>query len=109
MTREEAIAWVDEKKPNDFSREDKERWLAEAETMVSGIRGRYPGTPEPGLLLPLPLDRGYLRYLEAQIDYVNGEISGFNNAMALFYSCLEDYAAWCSRTLRRDAPRERFY
>ena len=46
------------------------------------------------LTAPAPYDEVYLRWLEAQIDYANGEIERYNNSITAFnhaYSAFERY------------------
>lgn len=111
MTVSEAIAWVDDKKPNGYAREDKESWLREVEAMARELYGRYreaPELPEEALSLPAPYDRAYLRYLEAQIDYVNGEYGRYNNAMELFNTLWQEYARLYCRTHTPKAAASRY-
>lgn len=112
MTVSEAIAWLDDKKPNGYSREDKTAWIREVEFMAEKLRARY-GDPEEGageeLSLPPPYDGAYLRYMEAQIDYCNGEYGKFNNAIELFNTLWQSYAAFYCRTHPAKAVRARYF
>lgn len=112
MTVSEAIAWVDDKKPNGYSQEDKKAWIQEVEFMAEKLRARY-GDPEEGtgdaLSLPPPYDGAYLRYMEAQIDYCNGEYGKFNNAIELFNTLWQAYAAFYCRTHPAKAVRARYF
>lgn len=53
------------------------------------------------LTVPAPYDQLYLRYLEAQIDYHNGEFDRYNNAIALFQTAFDGCRSAC---LRQRAP-----
>ncbi len=106
MTARDAIRWVDEKKHNVYSVEDKLTWLAQAEKMAQQLRQRcgldpqaIELAPETELSVPAPYDQLYLRWLEAQIDYTNQEYLRYNNAMAIFSGLWQDYA----NALRRGA------
>ena len=43
------------------------------------------------LLIPAPYDEVYLRWMEAQIDYYNGEYDKYNNAIIMFNTAFEAY------------------
>lgn len=98
----EAIARLDELKPNGFSIAQKLAWLSALDGMVKEeIIDRHEGgsdapfvpyteeDKERELVIGAPYDEVYLRYMEAQIDYANGEYERFNNSNAM-------YAAACS-------------
>lgn len=113
MTAQDAISWVDGKKHNVYSQEDKLFWLGQVEAMAAQLHGRC-GLEQEGqmaeaaLSIPAPYDDLYLRWLEAQIDYANQEYVKYNNAMALFAALWKDYA----NQVRRSAPavgRRRFF
>ena len=99
MTAWDAVRWVDEKKHNVYSLEDKLKWLSQLEAMDCRLRCRLGGTvspreltPESVLTIPEPYDQLYLRWLEAQIDYTAQEYGSYNNAMATFSALWQDYA-----------------
>lgn len=113
MTINDAISSVDTLKHNTFERSHKIRWLSEVDSMVKreildtheGETTGYTGyvSDQPGdtvLLVPEPYDVLYLRWLEAMIDYQNGEYGRFNNAMALFNTSYQSYADYYHRTHR---------
>lgn len=99
MTAGEAIRWVDDKKHNVYSTEDKLKWLDTVERMAGQLRLRccmeegYTAPAEDSeLSIPAPHDQLYLRWLEAQIDYTNQEYLKYNNAMTTFSALWQDYA-----------------
>ena len=106
MTLIEAISRLDALKPNGFSGEQKIFWLSALDAEVkSGIIDRHEGGGEiefvpysqdsPGdtqLLIPAPYEEVYLRYLEAQIDYANGEYERFNNSNAMYTAAYEAFS-----------------
>ncbi|MGM9605296.1 MAG: hypothetical protein ACI3XG_09540 [Faecousia sp.] len=107
MTAQDVINWVDGKKHNVCSQEDKLFWLSQVEKMAAQLLARCglePGEtvvePETVLSVPAPYDGLYLRWLEAQIDYTNQEYLKYNNAMALFTALWQEYA----NQVRRGAP-----
>ncbi len=110
MTVSEAIAWVDDKKPNGYAQEDKKTWLREVEELARELHGRYREKPAEGeLTVPPPYDKVYLWYVEAQIDYANGEYGRYNNAMDLFNTMWQAYAAFYCRTHTPKAVTPRFF
>lgn len=116
MTAQDAIRWIDEKKHNVFSLEDKLEWLGQVEAMAAELAARYAEKretacilPETVLMVPAPYDGVYLRWLEAQIDYTNQEYSGYNNAMALFNALWMEYAKSVCREQLRKAGTFRYF
>ena len=108
MTLTEAIEAVDSAKYNACSRMEKIAWLDRLDRQVKLFMERYGDVgsvgytmdtdPDTQLLLPAPFDEAYLRSLEAQIDYQNGEFTRFNNAMALFSSVRTAFENHYNRT-----------
>lgn len=109
MTAWDAVRWIDDKKHNVYSLEDKLRWLSQVETMAAELRGRFGEQrapielePDTVLSIPEPYDGLYLRWLEAQIDYTGQEYLKYNNAMAMFTALWREYAnAVCRSTALR--------
>lgn len=115
MKLNEAIEKVNALKPNDYSIEDKIYWLSTLDTTVKKeIIDTHEGaeninfngydisaSPETQLLVPAPFDVMYIRWLEAQIDYHNGEIGRYSNSMAMFNSA---YSAYAREYNRRHIP-----
>ena len=111
MTIQQAIGQLDALKPNTFTVTEKLCWLSRLDGQVRTEILRVPApfdgytdqTPlSQPLLVPAPYDECYLRYMEAQIDYCNGEISRYQNAMALFNAVYTAYGAW---HLRNNTPQ----
>ena len=50
------------------------------------------------LLIPYPYDDVYLKWLEAQIDYANGEIARYNNSITLYNSAMTAFMNYYNRT-----------
>lgn len=104
MTVQQAIDWIDGKKHNVYSGEDKLVWLSQVEQMAKGLAQRFGETvetelePQSILAIPEPFDQLYLRWMEAQIDYTSQEYLKYNNAMAIFNSLWGEYANWFCRT-----------
>lgn len=104
MTVQQAIDWVDGKKHNVYSFEDKLVWLSQVEQMAKELAQRFAVPLETELevdsmlAIPAPYDQLYLRWLEAQIDYTNQEYLQYNNAMAMFNTLWTEYANRFCRT-----------
>ena len=104
MTVYEAITRVDGLKFNTVPREEKLRWLAQLEGNVvlqvvrkhtGGEAARIPALDmESELTVPVPFDALYLRWLEDQIDYHNGEFDKFNAAMLLFNAAWREFESY---------------
>ena len=108
MTIIEMITDVDALKPNSYEQAYKVQWLSQLDSRVKqdiidtheggeGVvfSGYNDDTPiDTELLIPHPYDDVYRFWLEAQIDYANGEYTKYNNSMAMFntaYSAFERY------------------
>ena len=108
MTIIEAINRTDSVKPNAYSQQEKVRWLSTLDgTVKNEIIDTHEGTEEiifsgyndetplnTELLIPAPYEDVYIRYLEMQIDYANGEYGKYNNSAAAYntaFSAFEKY------------------
>ena len=108
MTIIELITDVDALKPNGYEQDYKVQWLSQVDGRVKqdiidtheggenvSFSGYDDTTPlDTKLLVPKPYDELYRYWLEAQIDYANGEYTKYNNSMAMFneaYSAFERY------------------
>lgn len=121
MTVIEAINQVDSLKRNSFSQQDKVRWLGILEGMVHtlilsphGVKEALPGfgedTPlDRELLITEPFAEVYLRWLEAQMDYHNGEYGRYNNAISLFNTAFAAFADHYHRTHKPENTPNRFF
>lgn len=118
MTISEAIGKLDQLRHNTYTLEDKVGWLSRLDGMVKlqiidthkgGCKAPFEGyneetDPNTVLLVPEPFDDLYLRWMEAQIDYHNGENNRFNSSILMFQSAWDSYAAHYNRT---HMPRSR--
>ena len=111
MTIAEAISKVDALKPNTYSMDDKIGWLSslDARVMTQVIDAHENHDPidfygyedlgeQAELLVDAPYDEMYLRWLEAMIDYHNGEQDRYNNSIILFNNAYEAYKKHYTRT-----------
>ena len=105
MTIIEAINRLDNLKFNTYTQSDKVEWLSRLDSAVklqiidnhSGaanipFNGYDENTPlDTVLLVPAPYDEVYLRWMEAQIDYHNGEYDKFNNSIIMYNTAFDAY------------------
>lgn len=102
MTISEALGRVDTLKPNRYSRAEKLRWLTEVEAQAAQVLGVeapvYRVNEEAILLLDLPYDQAYLRYLEAQISYFDGVREAYDVSMERYGRVLAAFRADHQRT-----------
>jgi len=109
MTLGEAIDRIDGQKHNICSRSDKIAWLSRLDGLVKAqildtceesvpFSPYHDDTPpDTCLLVQPPFDELYLRWLEARIDYANGEIERYNNAMSMFQALFDSFANFYRR------------
>ena len=104
----DAINRLDALKFNTYTQPEKIDWLSRLDSMVKNqiidthegseavtFGGYTADTPsDTVLLVPAPYDEVYLRWMEAQIDYHNGEYDKYNNAILMFNTAFEAYAAY---------------
>ena len=103
----EAIQGVDALKPNSYSQEDKIKWLSTLDGIIKTeiidthegaskvIFNGYDNTSlDTELIVPAPYDDIYIKWLEAQINYNNGDIGRYTNSMTMYnaaYTTFERY------------------
>ena len=118
MTIIEAINRIDHLKPNAYSQQDKVRWLSNLDGVVKkemidtheggedvifeGYNDETLLTTE--LLIPAPYDEVYVRYLEMQIDYANGEYAKYNNSTVEYNTAFSAFEKYYNRD---HTPRSR--
>ena len=112
MTINEAITRLDALKFNTYNEEDKVEWLSRLDSAVKlqiidnhdgandiSFSGYDANTPDNTVLLvPAPFDEVYLRWMEAQIDYHNGEFDKFNNSIIMYNTAFDEYQKYYTRT-----------
>lgn len=112
MTIRDAIGQIDSLKHNTYSNADKVRWISRLDWMVKNhiidthekpehteFAGYTADTdPDTRLLVGEPHDEMYIRWLEAQIDYANGEYDKYNNSIAMFQAAYDGFQAFYNRT-----------
>ena len=116
MTIMDALYRIDELKPNTCSQSEKIKWLNHLDGIIkSEIIDTHEGGEEvvfsgytddsalgTVLLVGAPYDDIYLRWLEAQIDYTNGEYGKYNNSITMYNN---SYAAFANHYNRTHMPK----
>ena len=102
---------IDNVKPNRYDETEKIKWLS---TLDGIVKKEVIDTHEGGggvvflgydestdltttLLIPHPYDEVYLRWLEAQIDYANGEYGKYNNSITMFNTAYTSFVNYYNR------------
>ena len=112
MTLIEVINKVDTVKPNGYSEQEKIGWLSTLDGIVKAeIIDTHEGAEKVSfkaydattplsteLLIPHPYDDIYVRWLESQIDYANGEYGKYNNSISLYNTAYTAYEKYYNRT-----------
>jgi hypothetical protein len=111
MKVREAIDRIDSLKHNTYTRGEKVEWLSRLDGSIKHqIIDTHEGSDsivfegysekdiEKELLIGAPYDEIYIRWLEAQIDYYNGEIARYNNSMMMYQAAFDNYQRYYNRT-----------
>jgi hypothetical protein len=111
MTIIEAINCNDSLKPNNYTQEDKIKWLSTLDGIIKReiidthegadavvFNGYTEETPlDTELLVLAPYDDIYIKWLEVQIDYANAEYGKYANSMMMYNTAYATYANWYNR------------
>ena len=115
-TLKEIIERVEREKPDAFQSDVKARWLAELEGKIAldcfamshveakALRYSWPKDEKKELLISFPNEEIYVLYLEAMIDFHNGEPDRYQNAMERFNQAFLGFKQWLLMTFG-DNPR----
>lgn len=112
MTILDAVAKIDTLKPNNYTPSNKVAWLSALDGIIKkeivdtheggegvSFEGYNDNTPTSTVLLvPAPYDDIYIRWLEAQIDYANGEYGRYSNSMIMYNSAYSSFEKYYNRT-----------
>ena len=123
MTIIEAINTIDNLKHNTYSQHDKVAWLSRLDSMIKrliidthegGEDVAFTGYDGNGdlnveMLVPAPFDEVYLRWLEAQIDYTNGEYDKYNNSILMYQAAYDGYANYYNRNHMPKGSKVKFF
>ena len=119
----EALNRIDSLKHNTYTQNEKVAWLSRLDSMVKRL---IVDTHEDGegitftgyddttdlqteLLVPAPFDEMYLRWLEAQIDYTNGEYDKYNNSILMYQTAYDGYANYYNRNHMPKGKKMKFF
>ena len=122
MTIMDAIYRIDELKPNSYQQSEKIKWLSSLDGVIKseiidthegGENVVFEGYDENTdistvLLVPAPYDDIYLRWLEAQIDYANGEYGKYNNSLTAYNDVYSLYQKYYNRSYMPKSKGKRF-
>ena len=129
MTIMDALYRIDELKPNSYSQPEKIKWLSSLDGVIKseiidthercgnkeccGEDKVFSGYKEDTdlntvLLVLAPYDDIYLRWLEAQIDYANGEYGKYNNSLVAFNDAYTLYQKYYNRNHMPISKQKRF-
>lgn len=109
MKVKEALAWVDEVKPNAFSDGVKIGWISRLEETLAlevflmapteAAMLRCTGEDkETELLVDAPYDDLYTLWLAAKIDEANGEYNKYQNTMQTYNEHYANFLRWFGTT-----------
>ena len=111
MKVREAIDRIDSLKHNTYTIGEKLDWLNRLDGMIKReiidtheggdsviFEGYTDRDLEKDLLIGYPYDEMYIRWLEAQIDYYNGEIARYNNSMMMYQAAYDSYSRYYNRS-----------
>lgn len=121
MTIKQAIDKIDALKFNTYPEIDKIQWLSQLDwSILHGIIGannagehKFSGYNDntdrnTQLLAPPPYDEVYIRWMEAQIDYHNGEYDRYNASITLYNTAYEAFANYYRRNNMPKSAGSRF-
>ena len=121
MTIIEAINKVDALKHNTYTQRDKVDCISRLDHKVKKfIIATHEGEVDFSgyddstdlqieLLIPAPYDEVYLRWMEAQIDYHNGEYEKYNNSIDMFNTAYQGYQNYYNRTNMPKGKKFKFF
>ena len=119
----EAINRIDSLKHNTYSNNEKLAWLSRLDSMVKRLiidthedgeditfTGYDDRTDmETEMLVQAPFDEVYLKWLEAQIDYTNGEYDKYNNAILVYQAAYDAFAKYYNRNHMPKGTKMKFF
>lgn len=123
MTIIEAINRIDSLKPNNYTQEDKIKWLSTIDGVIKKeIIDTHEGADtiifngydidtalDTVLIVPAPYDDIYVKWLEAQIDYFNGETARFNNSIVMYNTAYSVFEKYYNRTYMPKSKSFKFF
>lgn len=109
-TMNKVIEELDSLKPNVFSENDKYKWIARLDGMISlevhgdeePVQYDLPKDADKNLLVAEPFADLYVLYCAAMVDFHNREYNNYNNSALMFGERLEAYKAYY---IQRNMPK----
>ena len=110
ITYEQVIKYVDDIKPNSFTKETKFHWLNTLEGKIaadvmlmsyedmSQFEYTYASDKDTELLVVFPHTDIYIYWLSAKIDEANGEYNKYQNTMDSYNAAYADFVRWFAAT-----------
>jgi hypothetical protein len=113
MTVMGAINQLNAVKPNGYGQSEKIKWLSTLDGIVKAeiidthegasdnaknFKGYTNNSLMAELLIPAPYDDIYIKWLEAQIDYANGEYGKYNNSISMYNAAYDAFSKYYNRT-----------
>ena len=123
MTLIEAINRIDILKPNTYGQAEKVKWLSTLDGIIKaeiidtheGAEGiTFKGYDDNTLLttvllVPAPYDDIYIRWLDSQIDYANGEFNRYNNSLQTYNDAYSLFEMYYNRTHMPKGKKFKFF
>ena len=100
-TMNSVIEYIDGVKPNVYTDDDKYKWIATVDGLISlevhqdaeATTYKLQDDADKELLVKAPYDDIYGLYVAAMIDFHNKEYNNYNNSVLMFTDRLEAYKA----------------
>ena len=116
MTIDQAINALDSRQSNTFSRQEKISWLSQLDALICSevLMQEFSGyttetDPQTQLRVGQPWEEIYLHYMQAQMDYCNGELTRYANGAAMYNTLLAAFKNHHNRTNLPPRGSWRFY
>jgi hypothetical protein len=123
VTLIEAINRADALFPNAYKQSEKIYWLSTLDGIIKreiidtyegfegvDFNGYNENTPlHTQLLVPAPYDEVYIRYLEMQINYTNGEFGRYNNSVEMYDEAYSAFKKYYGRTHVHRGKKFKFF
>lgn len=112
MTIRQAIDLIDGQKPNQYSPEDKVRWLSDLDYQIfmdvilqhhplprkcDAFKPYTPDDMDRALIVTEPYTELYVAYIAMKIDEANGETARYNVSATMFNSYYENFTKFYNR------------
>lgn len=111
MTVMGAINQLDAVKPNGYGQKEKIKWLSTLDGIIKteiidthegadkvSFKGYTDSSLMAELIVQSPYDDIYIKWLEAQIDYANGEYGKYNNSISMYNAAYDAFNKYYNRT-----------